>query len=339
MKRFFGLLLLAGLFLGVSADNLKTLRVKKDCSSAVTYGFSGGRFGDCLIAYMHAKWVSYIFRVPLLYKSFEYSNKLALSLEKQPLHSQRNYRNKAELSKKNVLPSSLNANTLYTIPFFPESRYGATRPHNRFMFFNFFVDWEDENFIKILRSAIQPIKPLDLVYPPEGKISIAMHVRRGGGFDGPLACELGDDDRQDKTVGYADVNVEAKFPPQSYYIEQLRVLDKLFQGRPLYVHVFTDDQNPQKLVDTYKKELGLSSIEFCYRTGTNKHDLNVLEDFFSLGNFDCLIRGDSNFALVASKIFDYKLVVSPVYAHWEKNTLTIDRVDVRVNDEAFVYNY
>src|SRR5665213_983093 len=45
---------------------------------AVTYEFSGGRLGDNLLSYLHAKWISYRHQIPLLYKPFKYSDKLML---------------------------------------------------------------------------------------------------------------------------------------------------------------------------------------------------------------------------------------------------------------------
>ncbi|NDD58753.1 MAG: hypothetical protein EBZ47_05820 [Chlamydiae bacterium] len=38
----------------------------------------GGRFGDRLIAYMHAKWLSYKYNIPMLYIPFAYSDDLIL---------------------------------------------------------------------------------------------------------------------------------------------------------------------------------------------------------------------------------------------------------------------
>ena len=47
-------------------------------SSKVTYTFSGGRFGDNLLAYIHAKWIAYRYHIPLLYKPFDCSDQLVL---------------------------------------------------------------------------------------------------------------------------------------------------------------------------------------------------------------------------------------------------------------------
>ena len=44
--------------------------------AAVSYQFNGGRFGDQLVTYVHARWVAYKFNLPLLYKRFDYSDQL-----------------------------------------------------------------------------------------------------------------------------------------------------------------------------------------------------------------------------------------------------------------------
>ena len=44
----------------------------------VSYRLSGGRFGDNLLAYMHAKWVSYRYEIPLVYHDFPYAKELML---------------------------------------------------------------------------------------------------------------------------------------------------------------------------------------------------------------------------------------------------------------------
>ncbi len=46
--------------------------------AAVTYDFSGGRLGDNLISFSHVLWASYKYEVPLLYRSFKYSDQLQL---------------------------------------------------------------------------------------------------------------------------------------------------------------------------------------------------------------------------------------------------------------------
>jgi len=47
--------------------------------SMITYGLSGSRFGDGLISYMHAKWLSFKYDIPLLYTPFPQSDYLRLA--------------------------------------------------------------------------------------------------------------------------------------------------------------------------------------------------------------------------------------------------------------------
>jgi len=49
-------------------------------------------------------------------------------------------------------------------------------------------------------------------------------------------------------------------------------------------------------------------MRFDYRVDLNDEFINVLNDFFSLTLFDCLIRADSNFSGIAAKITDYNML-------------------------------
>ncbi|MGB8367538.1 MAG: hypothetical protein WCD44_04225, partial [Candidatus Babeliales bacterium] len=50
-------------------------------NQAVTYFWGGGRFGDKIISYTTAKWISYKFGIPLLLKPFKHSDMLRLGKE------------------------------------------------------------------------------------------------------------------------------------------------------------------------------------------------------------------------------------------------------------------
>jgi hypothetical protein len=89
----------------------------------------------------------------------------------------------------------------------------------------------------------------------------------------------------------------------------------------------TDDLNPEKLIKKYEKEfLDYDNISFGYK------NLGVIEDFFSIQKFDCIIRGDSTFSIVASLLGDMMITISVVEAvnfegenlvlksNWEINT-------------------
>ena len=62
---------------------------------------------------------------------------------------------------------------------------------------------------------------------------------------------------------------------------------------------------------------------------------NVLEDFFSLFNFDILIRPQSNFSIVPSLLKDYAIVYAPRDFIREDKTITITKTELVVNQELY----
>ena len=65
----------------------------------------------------------------------------------------------------------------------------------------------------------------------------------------------------------------------------------------------------------------------------NNHHSNVLEDFFEMARFDCLIRPDSNYSIMAEKIADYKIVISPLSYKKTGNNIVIDEVQIKYSKQ------
>ena len=57
--------------------------VTAQVNQAITYFWGGGRFGDKIISYTTAKWISYKCNIPLLLKPFKYSSMLRLGREEK----------------------------------------------------------------------------------------------------------------------------------------------------------------------------------------------------------------------------------------------------------------
>ncbi len=77
-------------------------------------------------------------------------------------------------------------------------------------------------------------------------------------------------------------------------------------------------------------------IEFDFRKTGNRHDANVLEDFFSLFLFDILIRPDSNFSLVPSLLHDYAILVTPGhFTTTSKNTIEVDEFSIVLDHKLY----
>lgn len=301
---------------GVQAYRAKTKEILASGRSAVAYHLSGGRFGDNLIAYLHAKWISYKYALPLVYVPFEYSSDLVLSdAELMATIDNAGYLKRTEtrqvVAKEfwlDTLTINPNEGILYLVPWFQESlqdyeRLEDGRPY-------FYVNWEDEYFLKEIRSLIAPRAQLELIKLPSDKVTVAVHVRRNSnGFDLSLSFKQGD--YIDPSKQYLDDFFPLKCINDDFFIFGIKKIAELFPDKQLYVYIFTDDKNPGDIVEKYKKIINNPAITFDYRHDVHDHTKHVLEDFFSMLTFDCLVRSDSNFSLVASKLGDYKLVISP----------------------------
>lgn len=294
----------------------------------VTYEFSGGRFGDNLLSYLHAKWLAYQKQIPLLYKPFPYSAQFRLhDLEiicspellrrcvNVPIHQMSDFINHSDFKS-----------CIYVCHYFPESEW------ERINLFNghgtrwecFQVDWKEPKFRQIVQEAIAPKWSYSLVSVPEGRVGIAIHMREGGGFD-------------TEDVG---LKFFTKVPPLDFYLNGLRKVLSLIPNHAYFCYLFTDATDPLRFIEQFKQALPSDTdIVFECRSHGNVHDQNVLEDFFSLFQFDVLIHPESNFSVIPSLIHDYAITYSPVSGSKFGGHVVIDKVKLCVNDalmEKFV---
>lgn len=311
------ILICIGGFLWGLEDSLDA-RVKKTSKVAVTYGRGGGRFGDNLISYLHAKWISYHYKIPLLYKTFKYSDQLTLHEKEKKLTSQlfKSFSHVITPSLKRLVDyTERNPSTLYVIPYFPEI---FRIPENKKDSYHFNVDWDDPGFVNEIRKMLTPISIRAKLVLPKDRISVAVHVRKGGGFDTP--------DKWKKRP--------LKLPPDSYYIEQIERMSTILGGEPLYVYIFTDDESPATIVEHFEKYFENTEVQFDCRREGNHHNANVVQDFVEMGQFDCLIRPNSHYSIVISKIAPFKVVISPSHFAWlDENIGYVDEVEVYITQE------
>jgi hypothetical protein len=324
-------------------------------ASCVTYEFSGGRLGDNLLSYIHALWISYKYAIPLLYRPFEYSDKLQLhlhhtNLDTLTLESIDQIVNfSGLLGKYNDLPITDIPKTLYVIPYFPHCDSDI---RNRF---HFDIDWNDKKFMALVRSALAPRIPIEKLMVPKNYHLVALHVRTGEGYDKMLQKnvlprgprEIPESHRLKNylrrsekgvpvstTLKYADQSFPLKFASDSYYVNQIIKLSELLNDEPLYVHIFTDSSCPEKIAELYTKLVNKPNITFGYRKQGNQHNAYVLEDFYALQECDYLIRGESNFSIVAGFMKDYKISIFPKTCSWTSDTLTIDQVEIQYRKDT-----
>lgn len=280
---------------------------------AVTFGW-GGRLGDNLLDYTHAKWISYKQGIPLLFQTFEYSDQFVFDDVEEKL-TQENQSQYATVILKSLsqIEDKITQNTLYFLPHTCDS-------YDEFIFNGSYgtfvdVDWSDPNFKRMMQRLIAPKKSLNLDVPPNDVISVALHYRNGGGF-------VWDTDKMKH-------GLPLRFPENVYYFKQLKKLHSLVGHQPIYVHIFTDHPAPEEIKLMFEAKFLNTNIEFGCRTEGNRHDANVLEDLFSMMNFDCLIRPMSHYSMTASHLGDFKIEIFPIHGYFSgENKFIVDKVRI-----------
>jgi len=320
---------------------------------------SKDRFGDQLVIYSKAKWLSYKYNIPFLLVPFKKSEKLQL-FDKEKHCSKLAYnlypilysifgryvKVRTEnhitetLQKKWQLPTlfisristklqeHIAYNTDYTnTAWFSSLLYELTIQH--------------PDFGAHLKSMLQPKAHIEKLTLPKDKITVAVHIRKGGGFDPKLASiqyydtskynteykeiDISNDNinnitqimqhttKTDRKLiqkqEYSDQLWPEKFPPEQYYVEQIKKLSQILKNKPLYVHIFTDDQHPNTLKKRIKKAVNSTHITFA----CNKHKASVLQDFFAVTQFDCLIRASSGFSYFSQVFGNHKIIIYPIH--------------------------
>lgn len=270
-------------------------------NTAITYHIQKqGRLGDHILDYTHAKWISYKTGVPLLFRPFAYSDQFAFHYSEEMLTPERQATFSNQIVIKNLSEvTNDNDNTLYYLGHCPDSL-------DEFRFIKWHkapytpVDWDDEVFREQMRSLISPINPLELLPLPKEIITVALHFRSGVGFDSANIKKV----------------LPLRFPEPTFYIEQLSKLHSLVNMEPLYVYIFTDHPEPDTIRELLQENFPQDNIQFDCRSVNNRHNANVLEDLFSMMQFDCLIRAVSHYSLIASHLGQFKIELFPKKGHW-----------------------
>ncbi len=211
----------------------------------VTYCHSEGRFGDNLLAYIHAKWIAYRYNVHMLYRPFIYSDQLALHREEELFDEQEDLAEESNpvcFAKKIMLGTGAKFyphagdSILYIVPYFPHCyiEHAQARKHTPF----FPVDYHNQAFKSELRRMIRPLGEIKKLEIPKNRLSVAVHMRKGtNAGDGPSLMFL----------------APHKEPQDAYYLGQIKRIYALFGNQPLYVHIFTDDPEPQEFVKKFQE--------------------------------------------------------------------------------------
>lgn len=270
----------------------------------VTYGFSAGRLGDHLISYLHAKWVSYQHHIPLLYTPFQGSDAFCLHDLEEPLIGDEKIVPLNDLSQLDRLK-----NVVYKIPYAPDYRQEYEYLKGLEQVCPYIqVDWKDKAFIEWVRPFLAPRVPVNTLCLPKDKITVALHIRR----------HVGVDRNQRLAVTYP-----YKFLPDRFYLEQILWIYEAFNQQPLYIYFFSNDPDIRNVAAAYEKSLKIDNITFDWGDGSD-----VLADLYSMMEFDCIVRPQSNLSIVASIFGQQKLVIFPehVKMDWLGSSHVVDKV-------------
>jgi hypothetical protein len=310
---------------------------KLPAKSAVKYHFGGvGRFGDQLIGYCKAKLISYWYDIPLLCKPMLYSENLALSQQEQFLNTQleKKFLHKFYIRRSTKIKAiERNRPILYVVNM--HSNIAGLIDKHKLKNNSYQVPvLNNVKYLENLRQSISLLPHVSIkeIYrPPTDQISVAVHVRTGGGFDCLFGYPQPDHNTSLNEKMYVDIKWPSKFPSKAFYIQQIRKISTMFSGKSLYIHIFTDDKNPALLVQEFQAELKDLPLTFATRCNNNTHDSNVLDDFFGMIKFDCLIRPKSSLSMVVEMLGNFKVVIAPQSAHWDNNQWVLSRLLVRDN--------
>ncbi len=332
----------------------------KSCH-AISYKIDAWRrLGDAITTVCKTFYFSEIYNLPIYFRDFPYFDQFAISQKAKMLTPEIEKKFSKTIPINNITDIEQHIKSsepvLFECHFLSETSpiYSITRAY--------------PEFDSLIRAAFTPLTSIEPVAKPPAVITVALHVRKGGGFDKPLAStqEYATDDIPIKGVylrknnprgshidifpiqwpagpiyidavrkyiskknNFSDYLWPIKFPPDQYYIDQLKELSSMLPGKNLLVYLFTDDPNPEAIMERYSNQLkDHPRIIFSYRQKGNHHTKNILQDLFAIAQCDCLISASSSFATAAQLLGNHQILMFPVYAIAMPDKIIINIVGV-----------
>lgn len=312
---------------------------------AITYSIDEWRrLGDNIITFCKAYYFSVLHNIPLLYNTFPYSNDFVLHTKFNKLSDEvKKFHKIINVDKPDDISNALASDE----PILFQCHFLTETP----LLYNYSRD--NPQFETNLKKLIFPVARLPQLPHHDEVTTVALHVRKGGGFDLPLSSlqqyaknepikgfflkkrsiesssidiwplkQIRYDNYNDeikkfiyKKISFADYLWPIKFPPNQYYLDQLKTIASKFPYKKFLVHLFTDDPNPHLIIEEYEKALcDYSQITFSYRKTDNHHTKNVVEDLFLMTQCDFIISAHSSFAFAAHILGNHSLIIYPVHA-------------------------
>jgi hypothetical protein len=299
---------------------------------AITFQ-QGSRLGDEILSYSIAKWLSYKYNIPFYFTPFKFSD--AFSIDKVDIYLDQGIKNTfanvIEIQTEDELIRYLKTGataTLFSVSYATGVHYpsqlveGLNWPT---MYTNmYFYAKEHSLFGSELKRALTISAQIREIKLPHDKITVAVHVRKGSGDDTQLTSVqyldewnqiLSNNIRKPTLLQGTDMWCPRKLPPEQFYVDQIIKLSNLLNHQPLLVYIFTDDKHPDQIVERFKKRIPLPNISFDYghNDASNLHaeENSIIDDIYNMSRFDCLIKPESGFDLIAQFIGAHKIIIYP----------------------------
>ncbi len=290
-----------------------------DLPSKHSLSYEGGdRFGDRVLVYAQARYLSYITSTTFLYRPFIYSDTLTIEFQAFPYEAYacRYHRVFHIFSLETlteffrILRDPHSPPTLFILDYFPsdisEWDFDATR--------SLFLDipWEDPGFSSYLRKSLSPrIHIPDL--RSQDRLNVAIHVRTLSGRD---------------TVESSFMTLPLKHPGSDYHKRQIARVYEWNLRKPLYVFIFSDTKNPSHVLRDFQESFRGKDIVFGIQYLESSDTNYAVQDFFAMQKFDVLIATQSNFSAMASRVGSLNMVFLPVHVQGVYPNARIDRTRV-----------
>ena len=304
-------------FNDILSEITSTTKNFESAKHAITYE-GGSRFGDRMLVYAQARYLSYLTSVSFLYRPFIYSNKL--NIEHKAKAYEREVGSFGTICRINsyetleyffrIIRDPLATPTLFILEYLPIDISEWDTDLERKILFN--IPWHDLAFKNYLRASTQPhINIPD--FHKEGMLNVAVHVRTLSGGDAP-----------ETSFQFLPL----KHPTVDYHQNQIKKVYEWNLARPMQVFIFTDSNEPKKILQLFAEKFKDFNIEFNIQE-LEAADINyAVQDFFAMQKFNVLIATQSSFSMMAARLGNFDMVILPIHVTGKYPNYKVDRVQV-----------
>jgi hypothetical protein len=294
-----------------------------------------GRLGDQVMLYMATKYIAMTYDMDFFYREFKNSDKFMLSSYDKKFDSsiRKNYGHIINIKNFQDLESiKNNSNTLFVL------QWGLVSIDTGRSIFE--KKHLNAQFLAHMQQMLQLIEPLKqpILKIPADYISIAVHIRKGEGFDNSLlSTQIYKNNNK-----YSDQTWPSKFPPEQYYIDQINRLTSLLADKKIILYIFSDSLDPIALTERIKSHCLRKDLTFI--TATDIWQNSLFNDLYAMSECSCLICSTSMLSYVAEIIGNHAVVIRPHTYEWHATILYIKQskinlyLDKNIANKELIFN-